>query len=214
MLTAGMVAWGAKKLSQPDVQKIEQSTGKSYEDLSDAEVQQAVTTLGIEAQPLTPEEQAQVQGQPEFEEVEVEDRIPTADFDRRCSHGSPSGSPREVGASHWSGAALPAHRPAGRPPYRGRASAGGRLFEQAPPATMPQVNGVQLQGSAVLGLGFRGFGARSTGRVRPPGRSIRGCLRPPDDLRISDSCLGSGQGLRSGDTKPQHTLETLARNTI
>jgi hypothetical protein len=76
MLAAGMIAWGTRKLTQPDVQKIEQSTGKAYEDLSDAEVQQAVTTLGIEAQPLSPEEQAQVQGQPEFEEVEVEEPDP------------------------------------------------------------------------------------------------------------------------------------------
>ena len=76
MLTAGFVAWGAKKLSQPDVQKIEQSTGKSYEDLSDAEVQQAVTTLGIEAKPQDAADQAQVQGQPEFEEVEVEEEDP------------------------------------------------------------------------------------------------------------------------------------------
>jgi hypothetical protein len=76
LLVGGMVAWGAKKLSQPDVQKIEQSTGKAYEDLSDAEVQQAVNSLGIQAQPLTPEEQAHVQGQPEFEEVEVEEPDP------------------------------------------------------------------------------------------------------------------------------------------
>jgi hypothetical protein len=76
MLTAGFVAWGAKKLSQPDVQKIEQSTGKSYEELSDAEVQTAVTTLGIEAKPQDAADQAQVQGQPEFEEVEVEEEDP------------------------------------------------------------------------------------------------------------------------------------------
>jgi hypothetical protein len=71
-----MVAWGTKKLTQPDVQKIEQSTGKAYEDLSDAEVQQAVTTLGIQAQPQDAKDQAQVQGQPEFEEVEVEEEDP------------------------------------------------------------------------------------------------------------------------------------------
>ena len=76
LLVGGMVAWGTKKLTQPDVQKIEQSTGKSYEDLSDAEVQQAVTTLGIQAQPQDAADQAQVQGQPEFEEVEVEEEDP------------------------------------------------------------------------------------------------------------------------------------------
>ena len=51
MLAAGMVAWGTKKLTQKDVQAVEKQTGKPYEDLSDAEVQQATTALGIQAQP-------------------------------------------------------------------------------------------------------------------------------------------------------------------
>jgi hypothetical protein len=76
MLAAGMVAWGTKKLTQKDVQQIEQKTGKPYEDLSDAEVQQATTQLGIQAQPMDAAEQAQVQAQPEFEEVEVEEEDP------------------------------------------------------------------------------------------------------------------------------------------
>ena len=76
MLAAGMVAWGSKKLSQKDVQSIEKQTGKQYEDLSDAEVQQAATTLNIQAAPLDPAEQAQVQKQGEFEEVEVEEEDP------------------------------------------------------------------------------------------------------------------------------------------
>jgi len=76
MLAAGMVAWGTRKLTQKDVQKIEQQTGKPYEDLSDSEVQQAVTTMGIEAQPMTAEEQTQVKQQGEFEEVEVEEEDP------------------------------------------------------------------------------------------------------------------------------------------
>ena len=76
LLVGGMVAWGSKKMSQQDVQKIEQSTGKPYEDLSDAEVQQAVTTLNIQPAPLDPAEATQVQAQPEFEEVEVEEEDP------------------------------------------------------------------------------------------------------------------------------------------
>jgi hypothetical protein len=76
MLAAGMVAWGTKKLTQKDVQAVEKQTGKPYEDLSDAEVQQATTSLGIQAQPMDATEQAQVQGQPEFEEVEVEEEDP------------------------------------------------------------------------------------------------------------------------------------------
>ncbi len=76
LLVGGMVAWGTKKLTQKDVQQIEKQTGKPYEDLSDAEVQQATTSLGIQAQPLDATEQAQVQQQGEFEEVEVEEEDP------------------------------------------------------------------------------------------------------------------------------------------
>ncbi|HMK09304.1 MAG TPA: hypothetical protein VK449_09770 [Anaerolineales bacterium] len=76
MLAAGMVAWGTKKLTQKDVQQIEQKTGKPYEDLSDAEVQQATASLGIQAQPMDAADQAKAQGQPEFEEVEVEEEDP------------------------------------------------------------------------------------------------------------------------------------------
>jgi hypothetical protein len=76
MLVGGMVAWGTRKLTQKDVQQIEQKTGKPYEDLSDAEVQQATTALNIQAAPLDPAEQAQVQSQGEFEEVEVEEEDP------------------------------------------------------------------------------------------------------------------------------------------
>jgi hypothetical protein len=76
MLAAGMVAWGTKKLTQKDVQAIEQKTGKPYEDLNDAEIQQATTALNIQAAPLDPAEQAQVQSAGEFEEVEVEEEVP------------------------------------------------------------------------------------------------------------------------------------------
>lgn len=76
MLAAGMVAWGTRKLTQKDVQQIEQKTGKSYEDLSDDEVQAATTSLGIQAQPMDANEQAQAKAQPEFEEVEVEEEVP------------------------------------------------------------------------------------------------------------------------------------------
>ena len=103
MLTAGFVAWGAKKLSQPDVQKIEQSTGKSYEDLSDAEVQQAVTTLGIEAQPQTPRSRPRSRGNPSSRKSKSRSPIRTAE-------ASPSaGWNRQRGSlSHGEGAAVPA----------------------------------------------------------------------------------------------------------
>ena len=76
MLVGGMVAWGAKKLTQKDVQSIEKQAGKPYEDLNDAEIQQATTALNIQAAPLDAAEQAQVQQQGEFEEVEVEEEDP------------------------------------------------------------------------------------------------------------------------------------------
>jgi hypothetical protein len=76
MLVGGMVAWGAKKMTQKDVQSIEKQTGKPYEDLNDAEIQAAATTLNIQPAPLDPAEQAQVQKQGEFEEVEVEEEDP------------------------------------------------------------------------------------------------------------------------------------------
>ncbi|HSR48023.1 MAG TPA: hypothetical protein VLL77_08540 [Anaerolineales bacterium] len=72
ILMGGMIAWGTRKLSQKDVQQIEQKTGKPYEDLNDEEVQKAVTDLGIQAQPLDAAEQTQVQQQGEFEEVTEE----------------------------------------------------------------------------------------------------------------------------------------------
>jgi predicted mannosyl-3-phosphoglycerate phosphatase (HAD superfamily) len=51
---------GAKavKLSQQDAQKIEEATGMPPEDLEDADLQEAMTDLNIQSQPLTPEDEA------------------------------------------------------------------------------------------------------------------------------------------------------------
>jgi hypothetical protein len=53
---------GAKavKLSQEDAQKIEESTGMPPEDLEDQDLQEAMTELHIQSQPLTPEDEAAV----------------------------------------------------------------------------------------------------------------------------------------------------------
>jgi hypothetical protein len=51
---------GAKavKLSQQDAAKIEEATGMPPEDLEDADLQEAMTELNIESQPVTPEDEA------------------------------------------------------------------------------------------------------------------------------------------------------------
>jgi len=72
MLAGSMIAWGSHKLKQSDVQKIEQSTGKSYEDLSDEEVQKAVAAQNIQTEPMTLDEQAQVNKVGATEEIEEE----------------------------------------------------------------------------------------------------------------------------------------------
>ncbi len=60
MLVGGLVAFGTYKLSKKDVEKVEAHTGKSAEELTDAEMETAVNDLGIEKQPLTTEEQQAV----------------------------------------------------------------------------------------------------------------------------------------------------------
>ncbi len=72
LVTAGAAAYGAYKLSKQDVDKIEQHTGSSVEELSDEELQGAMQDLNIQSQELTPEDQAaigaQASAQPDPEE--------------------------------------------------------------------------------------------------------------------------------------------------
>lgn len=72
VLAVGGMAYGAVKLSQKDVQSIEQQTGQSVEDLSDEELKQAMGDLGIESQEITQEDQAALGTQGGYEEVEDE----------------------------------------------------------------------------------------------------------------------------------------------
>ena len=51
--TAGAVV----KLTQKDADKIQQTTGKAPEDMDEQELQQAMQQAGIQAQPVTPEDQ-------------------------------------------------------------------------------------------------------------------------------------------------------------
>ena len=50
MLVGGLVAFGAYKMSTRDAHRIEQDTGVRPEDMTDAELDEAMTRLGIEKQ--------------------------------------------------------------------------------------------------------------------------------------------------------------------
>ena len=58
MIVGGMVivGYGAYKLSQPQVEQIEQHTGKNADDLSESELEAAMDELGIEGQEPTDQE--------------------------------------------------------------------------------------------------------------------------------------------------------------
>jgi parvulin-like peptidyl-prolyl isomerase len=61
MMIGGMVVVGTSaamvKMSQADAQKIQQSTGKAPEEMSDEELQQAMQQQGVQAQPVTDQDQ-------------------------------------------------------------------------------------------------------------------------------------------------------------
>jgi len=65
MIIGGMVVlgvgYGAYKLTQTQVQQVEQHTGKKAEDLSEEELEGAMDKLGIEAQEPTDEEIAKLE---------------------------------------------------------------------------------------------------------------------------------------------------------
>jgi len=53
MLVGGLVAFGAYKFSQRDAERIEQHTGVEPEELTDEELEQAMSDLNIEPQTVT-----------------------------------------------------------------------------------------------------------------------------------------------------------------
>lgn len=61
LLVAGAVVVGTAnamvKLTQKDADKIQQTTGKAPEDMSEVELQQAMQQAGVQAQPVTAEDQ-------------------------------------------------------------------------------------------------------------------------------------------------------------
>ncbi len=60
ILAGGLIALGAHKLSSKDVEAVEEHTGKTAEDLTDEELDQAMDDLNIEKQEMTDEEWDQV----------------------------------------------------------------------------------------------------------------------------------------------------------
>ncbi len=60
ILVGGLIALGAYKLSKKDVDRVEEHTGKSAEDLTDEELDQAMDDLNIPKEEMTDEEWEQV----------------------------------------------------------------------------------------------------------------------------------------------------------
>ena len=58
LVTAGAAAYGAYKLSKQDVDRIEEKTGASIDELEDDELQGAMKDLNIQSQELTDEDKA------------------------------------------------------------------------------------------------------------------------------------------------------------
>jgi len=56
-------SYSSYKLSQQDVQQVEQSTGKNAEDLSEAEIENAMDAHGIQDMELTPEDEAAIEAE-------------------------------------------------------------------------------------------------------------------------------------------------------
>ena len=56
LLVGGLVAFGAYKLSTRDADRIEEHTGKTADQLSDQEIEQAMEELNIQGEELTDED--------------------------------------------------------------------------------------------------------------------------------------------------------------
>ena len=68
ILVGGLIALGAYKLSKRDVQRVEEHTGKTAEELSDEELEQAMDDLNIQKEEMTDEEWDYVEEQDPEEE--------------------------------------------------------------------------------------------------------------------------------------------------
>lgn len=63
LLASGLIALGAYKLSKRDVQRVEEYTESSAEELNDEELERAMDDLNIEKQSLSEEDYASIQDQ-------------------------------------------------------------------------------------------------------------------------------------------------------
>ncbi|MGB3715575.1 MAG: SHOCT domain-containing protein [Candidatus Promineifilaceae bacterium] len=61
ILAGGLIALGAYKLGQRDVERVEEHTGKSAEELTDEELDQAMKDLDIEGEEMSDAEWDQVE---------------------------------------------------------------------------------------------------------------------------------------------------------
>ena len=71
LLVGGLVALGAYKLSKRDVERVEEHTGKTAEELSDQELDQAMDDLGIDKQEMS---------DAELDEVDTQDAANDDDY--------------------------------------------------------------------------------------------------------------------------------------
>ncbi len=76
ILVGGLVAVGVHKLTKKDVERVEEHTGKTAEELTDEELDQAMDDLNIEKQEMTDEEWEQV------EKADSEDEDYIAELER------------------------------------------------------------------------------------------------------------------------------------
>lgn len=80
LLVGGLVAFGAYKLSKKDADRVEEHTGKSAEDLSDEELDQAMDDLNIPKEEMTDEEWAEVERADAQEDDYIEELERLADL--------------------------------------------------------------------------------------------------------------------------------------
>ncbi len=76
ILVGGLIALGSYKLSQKQVEQVEQHTGKSAEELTDEELEQAMSDLNIDAEELSDAEWDEV------EKADAEEDDYTAELER------------------------------------------------------------------------------------------------------------------------------------
>ncbi len=76
ILVGGLIAVGAHKLSKKDVERVEEHTGKTAEELTDEELDQAMSDLNIDAEELSDAEWDEV------EKADAEEDDYTAELER------------------------------------------------------------------------------------------------------------------------------------